>query len=52
MKQQIIKTWIQLGYKKSALRLNKILRVNGQIVELLNLKHGVITYVNLKRGLK
>jgi len=39
----IQKMWIIAGYSKQALKYQKVLRVSKYKIELLNLKHGVIT---------
>lgn len=47
MKKQIINKWVSMGLSRKSLRYQKVLSIRGGRVELLNMKHGVITYISL-----
>lgn len=39
--------WTKLGLSKKSLSLQKVLSYKNGVLELLNTKHGIITYVTL-----
>lgn len=44
MKKQILNNWLKQGLSLKALRIQKVLSFRNGTVELLNKKHGVVTY--------
>lgn len=46
MKKLIVRAWTK-NRSKNALKLQRVLTIRGQTVELLNIKHGTITFLTL-----
>jgi hypothetical protein len=47
MKKKIKNAWLRMGMSKVSFRYQRALSLKGNVVELVNIKHGNITYIEL-----
>jgi hypothetical protein len=51
MKKKVIRAWLRRGMSKESFKYQRPLTLKGNVVEVVNIKHGTITYLELQEDL-